>query len=272
MTLTGNGTNTQKAYRIKKSLRELVQKPRPKQRKFSITLPPLPHNDHIKEELAYDVLYECQRGSLLVGYSSKTLLQFDPNPWCDGNMSFTPMDISNYQLPDPMWEWVSENWMIDMTEDVDEAGWQYAFNFHGAVWRGNYKHIRSFARRRRWIRLRRLPQITIVQPVVTKHDLIDVEHLSIPDTLLHRLKKCRLDRERLSVFNSYDYDLQLLEKVDEYVKLFDFESSKYKFLSHFFTKKYYSGIKQVSLNETEIKAIQSLRFHRDRQNILNIIS
>lgn len=47
------------------------------------------------------------------------------------------MDISNYQLPDPMWEWVSENWMIDMTEDVDEAGWQYAFNFHGAVWRGN---------------------------------------------------------------------------------------------------------------------------------------
>lgn len=62
MTLTGNGTNTQKAYRIKKSLRELVQKPRPKQRKFSITLPPLPHNDHKEEELAYDVLYECQRG------------------------------------------------------------------------------------------------------------------------------------------------------------------------------------------------------------------
>lgn len=27
--------------------------------------------------------------------------------------------------------------MIDMTEDVDEAGWQYALKFHGAVWHGN---------------------------------------------------------------------------------------------------------------------------------------
>lgn len=26
--------------------------------------------------------------------------------------------------------------MIDMTEDVDEAGWQYALKFHGAAWHG----------------------------------------------------------------------------------------------------------------------------------------
>lgn len=50
---------------------------------------------------------------------------------------FTPMNIENYQLPDPTWQWVSKDWMIDMTEDVDEAGWQYALKFHGAVWHGN---------------------------------------------------------------------------------------------------------------------------------------
>lgn len=27
--------------------------------------------------------------------------------------------------------------MIDMTGDVDEAGWQYALKFHGADWHGN---------------------------------------------------------------------------------------------------------------------------------------
>lgn len=46
------------------------------------------------------------------------------------------MNIENYQLPDPTWQWVSKDWMIDMTEDVDEAGWQYALKFHGAVWHG----------------------------------------------------------------------------------------------------------------------------------------
>jgi hypothetical protein len=32
---------------------------------------------------------------------------------------------------------VSKDWMIDMTEDVDEAGWQYAIKFNGADWHGN---------------------------------------------------------------------------------------------------------------------------------------
>ncbi|GAA5800273.1 hypothetical protein HPULCUR_005699 [Helicostylum pulchrum] len=246
MTLTGNDSSAQRNFRIRKSLKELVHRPRPKQHKFSVTLPPLPPHDRTKEELAYDVLYECQRGSLTVGYSSKTLLQFDPNPWCDGNMSFTPMNITDYQLPDPVWEWVSKDWMIDMTDDVDEAGWQYALKFHGAVWHEPSR--------------------------MAKTNLINVEDSFIQDNLLHRLKKCRLDRERLLVFNSYHDNLRLFEKVDEFVKLFDFESSKCKFLSQFLEKKYNSDTKQVNLNETEIKAIQSLRFYRDRQTILNIIS
>ncbi|KAI8987522.1 hypothetical protein BDF20DRAFT_813531 [Mycotypha africana] len=90
----------ERPFRIRKSLRELMHKPkhyiRNSLRNASVKLPPLPAHDPHEEEFAYDVLYECERG----------LLQFDPNPWCDANMSFTPMDIKNYQLPDPTWEWV----------------------------------------------------------------------------------------------------------------------------------------------------------------------
>ncbi|KAI7888720.1 uncharacterized protein EV154DRAFT_539171 [Mucor mucedo] len=91
----GYGTH-QTSFRIRKSLRELVHKPRlHKSRRPINGLPALPAHDYNKEEYAYDVLYECQRG----------LLQFDPNPWCDADMRFTPMDVENYQLPDPTWEW-----------------------------------------------------------------------------------------------------------------------------------------------------------------------
>jgi hypothetical protein len=133
------------------------------------------------------------------------------------------MNIENYQLPDPTWEWVSKDWMIDMTEDVDEAGWQYALKFHGAVWHGNYKHFRSFVRRRRWIRLRhrplvnnkKQPQLLIQQKMessVKTGTLVNVEEEdknNEPSTsaikeheLMEMLKKCRLDRERLSVLNN----------------------------------------------------------------------
>ncbi|KAI9487626.1 MAG: hypothetical protein EXX96DRAFT_473404 [Benjaminiella poitrasii] len=87
----------QRPFRIRKSLRELVHKPRiQKLQKNAVALPPLPIHDSEDVEYAYDVLYECQRG----------LLQFDPNPWCDADMRFTPMNIDTYQLPDPTWEWV----------------------------------------------------------------------------------------------------------------------------------------------------------------------
>ncbi|EIE76185.1 hypothetical protein RO3G_00889 [Rhizopus delemar RA 99-880] len=87
----------QRPFRIRRSLRELVHKPSlSRSNRYSLKLPPLPSYDTNTEEYAYDILYECQRG----------LLQFDPNPWCDANMGFTPMNIENYQLPDPTWQWV----------------------------------------------------------------------------------------------------------------------------------------------------------------------
>lgn len=123
------------------------------------------------------------------------------------------------------------------------AGWQYALKFHGAVWHGtyvrlefsfkgnhslmtffypgNYKHFRSFVRRRRWIRLRRrlVPVKSEEQEEtnVSEAKLIDVDDndsgfpqsssstasslqaLDNPQHLKDELAKCRLDRERLRV-------------------------------------------------------------------------
>lgn len=54
----------QRPFRIRKSLRELVHKPRASKtsNNSTIALPPLPFHDHRCEEYAYDVLFECQRG------------------------------------------------------------------------------------------------------------------------------------------------------------------------------------------------------------------
>ncbi|KAL0083716.1 hypothetical protein J3Q64DRAFT_1679675 [Phycomyces blakesleeanus] len=144
------GENHQRAFHVKKPLKDFIHKPKQHPNSGpSLPLPSLPSHDRTKEEYVYDVLYECQRGSWIVGFSSKTLLQFDPDPWCDKDMRFTPMNIKTYQLPDPTWEWVKKiqkrifrlhmyvhnlndanglfvgqvhkQWMVDMTEDVDEG-------------------------------------------------------------------------------------------------------------------------------------------------------
>ncbi|CEP10686.1 hypothetical protein [Parasitella parasitica] len=291
MTLEREYDKHERPFRIRKSLRELVHKPRPSKPSSTscISLPPFPNHDHKCQEYAYDVLYECQRGSLAVGYSSKTLLQFDPNPWCDAEMRFTPMSIENYQLPDPTWQWVSKDWMIDMTEDVDEAGWQYALKFHGAVWHGNYKHFRSFVRRRRWIRLRhrllnnqqQQQQQTAEQQPPLLIDLSDPAPSSSTSSsdkdIMEKLQKCRLDRERLAVLDGAikstlpGLEDPLLEKAIDYMETFDYDDTKFKFLSQLLQKKYNFNQKPIHLTESEKKAVQSLQFYSDIQTILNSI-
>ncbi|KAJ1769434.1 hypothetical protein LPJ74_004040 [Coemansia sp. RSA 1843] len=106
--------------------------------------------DDVKFEYSCDVLYECQRG----------LHPMDPPPWCDSSMKLTLPNVHSFQLPDPSWQWVSPRWLIDMTLDVDDDGWQYSSRFGQPVWHGRHSATRSFVRRRRWLRLRRRPRTT----------------------------------------------------------------------------------------------------------------
>lgn len=109
-------------------------------------------------DFVYDFLYQHQRGAFFLGtpkFSSKSLLPVDPDEWTDQKFQSSAMDTSDFELPDPSWEWVHKSWLVDMTGDVDEDGWEYAMTFHGSPWHGNYEIFRSFARRRRWLRLRK---------------------------------------------------------------------------------------------------------------------
>ncbi|KAJ2559489.1 hypothetical protein EV175_000317 [Coemansia sp. RSA 1933] len=87
----------------------------------------------------------------------------DPPPWCDSSMKLILANVHSFQLPDPSWQWVSPRWLIDMTLDVDDDGWQYSSRFGQTVWHGRHSATRSFVRRRRWLRLRRRPRATSVQ-------------------------------------------------------------------------------------------------------------
>ena len=109
-------------------------------------------------ESATDILYENQRGWFLFGYplySSRSLLNLDPASWTNAEFEDSPVDIRNAQLPDPTWAWAWKRWYVDMTDDVDEEGWQYSLSFGRRFsWHGTHPWFHSAVRRRRWLRKR----------------------------------------------------------------------------------------------------------------------
>lgn len=104
-----------------------------------------------------DILYENQRGWFFFGiplYSHSSLLNFDPSAWMTQDRRASAVNITNAQVPDPSWTWAWRTWYVDMSGDVDEHGWQYAFSFGSSHWHGTHPWFHSFVRRRRWVRLR----------------------------------------------------------------------------------------------------------------------
>lgn len=88
-------------------------------------------------------------------FSSKSLLNFDPAAWQNGHFHDSAVSILDAQVPDPSWVWQWKSWYVDMTGDVDEAGWAYSFSFSPSfAWHGNHVWFHSFVRRRRWLRKR----------------------------------------------------------------------------------------------------------------------
>ncbi|KAF9383053.1 hypothetical protein CPC16_009070 [Podila verticillata] len=268
---------------------------------FQLPSDPPPEGDFV-----YEFLYQHQRGAFFLGtpkFSSKSLLPVDPDEWTDSRFETSAMDITDYELPDPSWEWVHKSWLVDMTGDVDEDGWEYAMTFHGSPWHGNYEILRSFARRRRWLRLRKrkdkathlsaidmdsnkqgkmmartvsLPEriypTSINSATWTKLDMNHLDEpspfpkaleeeegggggensmgskgstngmlappskLSDPVDLYKILKKARSDREKLAYTAQYVVrypgDFEDLEaRLDKYLNLMDYESSRRDFLS-----------------------------------------
>lgn len=113
---------------------------------------------HKQQEYEVDILYENQRGWFFCGiplYSSNSLLNFDPSGWQTANFKDSPVNIKDFQLPDPSWQWAWKSWYVDMSHDVDEEGWQYSFSFaHRFSWHGTHPWFHSYVRRRRWLRKR----------------------------------------------------------------------------------------------------------------------
>ncbi|MCJ1335034.1 hypothetical protein MMC09_000300 [Bachmanniomyces sp. S44760] len=105
-----------------------------------------------------DILYENQRGIFLCGiplYSSNSLLNLDPGAWQTSAFQDSPVNITDAQVPDPSWTWAWKKWYVDMSQDVDEEGWEYSFAFNPRfAWHGTHPWFHSFVRRRRWLRKR----------------------------------------------------------------------------------------------------------------------
>ena len=105
--------------------------------------------------LVYDVLYENERGALLFGvhkqFSKYMLSALDPSPWSDADGANTALDPSTKQLPDPTWEWVHPEWLVDMTGETDEDGWQYSGSFTGLQMWNRTMHFSNAPAMGRWM-------------------------------------------------------------------------------------------------------------------------
>ncbi|KAF8707779.1 Integral peroxisomal membrane peroxin, partial [Rhizoctonia solani] len=135
-------------------------------------------DDESKDLYEWAILYENQRGITLFSipyYSKLSLLPNDPPPFTVPNEATghgrvasrqrttlrATGALSDYQLPDPTWRWVSKFWMVDMRGDgeVQQDGYEYNWCFRSKGWRASIGSFNAggWVRRRRWVRLMMRP-------------------------------------------------------------------------------------------------------------------
>ncbi|KAI8048782.1 hypothetical protein BDF22DRAFT_701232 [Syncephalis plumigaleata] len=206
----------------------------------------------------FESVYENQRGMFVFGvpkFSAKMLNIMDPPPWSDSEFRFVSPNLNSYQLPDPNWEWAHPEWTIDMSCDVDEEGWEYAFHFHNSYWHGAYDVVRSFVRRRRWVRLRRRKALNDNTPTTTTtthgHPARSRRPSAQPNTRisatnsadsdvdryqnwLGTVRRMRIDREKLDYFNQllqHAPNLEQLltkETLSQFLCSLDYHANRYR--------------------------------------------
>ncbi|GAA5873220.1 hypothetical protein JCM16303_001056 [Sporobolomyces ruberrimus] len=124
-----------------------------------------------EERVESDILWEHQRGLLVFGlpkFSSAALFQFDPSVWTDEKFKTSPYTPRDFPCR-PYWRWRDSEFMVDMGGDRDEEGWSYASFFHSKHWRGEPSLLRSFVRRRKWIRTRIYIPLPTSNSISSKH-------------------------------------------------------------------------------------------------------
>lgn len=211
-------------------------------------------------------------------FSHNSLLNFDPAPWVNSKLHKSPVDITNAEVPDPTWEWEWKTWYVDMSHDVDEEGWEYSFSFSSAFsWHGTHPWFHSFVRRRRWLRKRvrkgrreilahhegaaKLKQghmlnaqYFTIHPVGIKtptssyagspghrsagSDIKDEHELWDIVSLIKRLKRAKIDREKLAIVRKFldqgpDELYYLAEETPHIMSILVFQNSRRQLLTTF---------------------------------------
>ncbi|OJJ51446.1 hypothetical protein ASPZODRAFT_148724 [Penicilliopsis zonata CBS 506.65] len=261
-----------------------------------------------------DVLYENQRGWFFFGiplYSHSSLLNFDPSAWVTRDLKDSAVNIMNAQLPDPSWEWVWKTWYVDMSGDIDEQGWQYAFSFASSSWHGTHPWFHSFVRRRRWVRLRakrtsktngrersefemahRLNEdyFTIHSKAKTRdssvgpvsrvtsalrdtniEDEVVLEDVTNIPSLMHALKAAAVDREKLEVLRRF------IEEGDEELHYLAETIPDIMMLFVFQTSRYQfstymaSVRDQLSEKATDTQGIEAEKLSRKQENLARAV-
>ncbi|KAF9344845.1 hypothetical protein BGX26_003829 [Mortierella sp. AD094] len=244
-----------------------------------------PGDYKLEGDFVYDFLYQHQRGVFIFGtpkFSSKSLLPVDPDEWTDDRFETSLMDITDFAVPDPTWEWVHKTWLVDMTGDVDEDGWEYAMTFHGSPWHGKpgplpERTYPASINSATWTKLDVSQYLDDPSPFLPDdpsddssdenlqpHLLRPPKHLD-PVDLFKILKKARSDREKLAYTAQYvvrypGHLVDLEKRSAEYLNLFDYETSRREFLSLLVA---YSGAKTEAIEESA----SHLEFFSDRKKL-----
>jgi len=137
-------------------LKEEVQQLQEKVERLEKTIMEMKTNAPVRDVIVEEVMENQRRLPLFSEFSSQNLIPTEREQWSDVHgkpkTKIMHSTLETNKLLPPGWEWVDE-WHIDKTEETDEEGWQYAFNweFKFAKQSNSTTHVR----RRRWARTRR---------------------------------------------------------------------------------------------------------------------